>query len=106
MPRRRAMSAMFSGPTSRDRRAYTGLSERSVPFSIEVAPMYVWSYVWGHQAVGGLVSHEPVPLGSYLNGAERYVVIAGLMPCDTPVGRAIALNGEPGWRRADDAKLT
>src|SRR3989442_2190682 len=106
MPRRRAMSAMFSGPTSRDRRAYTVLSERSVPFSIEVAPMYVWSYVWGHQAVGGLVSHEPVPLGSYLNGAERYVVVAGLMPFDTTLVRTIAVNVEPGWRRAGDAKVT
>ena len=54
-----AMSARFSGPTSRLRRAYTVLSERSVPFSIDVAPMYEWSYVWGHHAVGGFALHEP-----------------------------------------------
>ena len=65
------MSAMFSGPTSSDRRANTVLSERSRPFSIGVAPTYVWSYVCGHQAVGGLLSQDPVPLGSYLKGAER-----------------------------------
>src|SRR5688572_8071089 len=73
-PRRCAIAAMFSGPTSRERRAKTELSERSVALSIDVGPTYEWSYVSGHQAVGGSVSHEPVSVGSYLKGAERYVV--------------------------------
>src|SRR5262249_62150992 len=55
---------------------------------------------------GGFVSHEPVPVGSYLNGADRYSVVAGLIPSSTAVVSTIALNVEPGWRRADDAKLT
>jgi hypothetical protein len=45
------------------------LSDRSVPFSIVVAPMYVWSYVCGHHAVGGLLLHDPVPVELYSNGA-------------------------------------
>src|SRR5262249_23226485 len=80
-----AISAMFSGPTSRLGRAYTVLSERSVPFSIVVAPIYVWSYVCGHHAVGGFVLHEPLPVGLYSKGAERYSVVAGLIPCETAV---------------------
>src|SRR6266511_1813031 len=99
------MFAMFSGPTSRERRAYTVLSERSVPFSIDVAPTYEWSYVSGHHAVGGSVSHDPIPVGSYLNGAERYVV-DGLMPCEIAVVRTTVLKVEPGWRRAEEAKFT
>src|ERR671939_52802 len=70
-PSRYAMFAMFSGPTSSESRAKTVLSEWSNPFSIDVVPRYVWSYVCGHHAVGGFVSHEPVPVGSYLNGADR-----------------------------------
>src|SRR4029079_1269502 len=77
-PRRYAMSAMFSGPTSSDSRAYTVLSDASVARSIDVGPRYVWSYVSGHHAVGGFVSHDPVSVGSYLKGAERYVVVAGV----------------------------
>src|SRR2546423_5577480 len=64
-----AVAAMFSGPTSRESRANTVLSERSRPFSIEVAPTYVWSYVCGHHAVGGFVSQEPGSEGAYLKGA-------------------------------------
>src|SRR5881394_2121858 len=79
-PSRYAMFAMFSGPTSSDKRAYTVLSEASVPRSIDVAPRYVWSNVCGHHAVGGLTLQEPVPAGLYSNGADRYVVVAGLMP--------------------------
>src|SRR5881394_3453937 len=99
------MPAMFSGPTSSDRRAKTVLSERSVPFSIDVAPTYVWSYVSGHQAVGGFVSQEPVSDGSYLNGAERYCV-DGLIPSEIAVASTNILKVDPGWRRADEAKLT
>src|SRR5438105_15660914 len=96
---------MFSGPTSSVSRAKTVLSERSRPFSIDVAPTYVWSYVCGHQAVGGFVSHEPVCDGSYLNGADRYVV-DGLMPSLIAVASTNILNVEPGCRRAEEAKLT
>ena len=99
------MSAMFSGPTSRVSRAKTVLSERSVPLSIEIAPAYEWSYVSGHHAVGGSVSHEPVSEGSYLKGAERYVV-DGLIPWAIAVVSTIVLKVDPGWRRADEAKLT
>src|SRR5919198_1873057 len=66
-----AIAATFSGPTSSVSRAKTVLSERSSPFSIDVGPTYVWSYVSGHHAVGGSISHEPVSEGSYLNGADR-----------------------------------
>src|SRR5215217_2626495 len=62
-----AIFATFSGPTSSVRRAYTVLSERRVPLSIEVEPTYEWSYVSGHHAVGGSSSQDPVPVGSYLN---------------------------------------
>ena len=37
------MSAMFSGPTSSESRAYTVLSDASVARSIDVGPTYVWS---------------------------------------------------------------
>src|SRR3954453_7887595 len=86
-------------------RAYTVLSERSVPFSIDVAPTYEWSYVSGHQAVGGSVSQDPVSDGSYLKGAERYCV-EGLIPWEIAVVRTIVLKVDPGCRRADEAKLT
>ena len=97
---------MFSGPTSSESRAYTVLSDRSVPRSIDVGPMYVWSKVCGHQAVGGLPLHEPSPVGLYSNGAERYVVVAGLMPSETAVASTSVLNVEPGCRWADDKKFT
>src|SRR5205823_5102600 len=106
MPSLYAMVAMFSGPTSRLNRAYTVLSERSVPFSIDVAPMYVWSYVCGHHAVGGFALHVPVPVGLYSNGAERYDVVAGLIPCETAVVSTIVLNVEPACLCAEDRKLT
>src|SRR3954471_16370728 len=77
-PSRRAMFAMFSGPTSSDSRAYTVLSEASVPRSIDVDPRYVWSKVCGHQAVGGSTLHDPVPVGLYSNRAESELVVAGL----------------------------
>ena len=82
------------------------MSDRSVPFSIDVAPMYVWSYVCGHHAVGGFVLHEPVPVGLYSNGADRYSVVAGLIPCETAVVSTIVLNVEPACRCADERKFT
>src|SRR6059058_2075100 len=100
------MFAMLSGPTSSESRAYTVLSEASVPRSIDVDPRYVWSNVCGHQAVGGFVLHDPVPVGLYSNGAERYSVVAGLIPCDTAVVSTIVLNVDPAWRCADERKLT
>src|SRR5262249_6801137 len=106
MPSLYAIAAMLSGPTSRLRRAYTVLSERNVPFSIVVAPMYVWSYVCGHHAVGGFVLHEPLPVGLYSKGAERYSVDAGLMPCETAVVSTIVLKVAPACRCADDRKFT
>jgi len=32
--------------------------------------------------------------------------VAGLIPCATAVVRTIVLKVEPGWRRAEEAKLT
>src|SRR6266496_2872101 len=105
-PSRYAMFATFSGPTSSVSRAYTVLSERSVPRSIDVEPMYVWSKVCTHHAVGGLVLHDPSPVGLYSNGAERYDVVAGLIPCETAVASTRVLNVDPGCRCALERKLT
>ena len=54
------------------------------------------------------MSHDPVSVGSYLNGAERYVV-DGLMPWAIAVVRTIVLKVEPrlaaGGRREVDLVL-
>src|SRR5919202_6555408 len=100
-----AMAATRSGPTSSVSRAYTVLSDASVPRSIETLPRYEWSNVSGHHAVGGFVSHEPVPDGSYLNGAERYEVVDGLTPRLTAVVSTKVLNVDPACRFACAAKL-
>src|ERR671934_2591178 len=100
-----AICATFSGPTSSVSRAYTVLSERRVPRSIDVAPMYEWSNVCTHHAVGGLVLHEPRPVGLYSKGAERYVV-EGLIPSEIAVASTSVLNVDPGCRCALERKLT
>jgi hypothetical protein len=56
--------------------------------------------------VGGFVLQEPVPVGSYSNGADRYDVVAGLIPSETAVVSTIDLKVDPGWRCADERKLT
>src|SRR5512134_2134054 len=66
--------------------------------------MYVWSYVWGHHAVGGSSSQFPSPAGSYSNGADRYDV-EGLMPSAIAAASTNVLNVEPACRRASDARL-
>ena len=56
--------------------------------------------------MGGLDEHEPVPVGLYSNGAERYVVVAGLMPCETAVVNTSVLNVDPACLCAEERKLT
>ncbi len=74
------------------------LSDWSVACWIVIGPEYVWLYVeTSHAGIAGS--------GWYVNGADTYVEVAGLMPWLTAAASTNVLKVEPACRRAWATRL-